>query len=179
TVVGNRTVPPDVTGLTATAQKYGVHLEWDKPNAIDVSKYLIQQKRQDQWTQVDIADKLTAELPVLPTEGQPSKTYEFRVKALDSAGLLSKNWATTSITINAPELPMLSGGFDGPDLTLNWFAKDTDFPIEYYVLRRDGMEVDNLKTNSYARKAAWLGDLDWSIAAVDVAGNEGPEAGVT
>lgn len=175
TVIGNSTVPPDVTGLTATFENFAVRLDWDSANVIDVSRYVIEQDIQGQWQPLDVVDKLSKLVPVLPTEGQTSKTYQFRVKAQDSGGLVSANWTTVSLTVNAPLAPTVNYQFDGPGFVLSWDKPATQFPVSEYIVRRSGVIVDSPKTNVYRMKADWLGDETWSVSAVDVADNEGPE----
>lgn len=179
TVIGNSTVPPDVTGLTGTFENFAVRLDWDSANVIDVSRYVIEQDIQGQWQPLDVVDKLSKLVPVLPTDGDASKTYQFRLKSQDSGGLVSANWTTVSITVNAPAAPAVAYQFDGPDFVVSWNKPATQFPVSEYIVRRNGVIVDSPKTNVYRMKADWLGDETWSVSAVDVAGNEGPETTIT
>src|SRR5699024_5866642 len=132
-----------------------------------------QQQIQDQWQTLDIVDALTKLVPVLPTDGTASKTYECRIKAKDSAQNLSRHRAETSITRLAPDAPTVTSKFDCADYVVMWQAPESQFPINRYVVRRDGVIVEEPKTNVYRMKANWGGDETWSVSAVDVAENEG------
>src|SRR5699024_4700544 len=64
--------------------------------------------------------------------------------------------------------------FDGPNYVMTWVKPTAQFPISEYIVRRDYVIVDSPKTNVFSMKADWGGMEMWSVAAVDVAGNEGP-----
>ena len=179
TVIGNTTPPPDVTGLEATLENFAVRLRWDDVDVIDIEAYHVEQLIEGDWQRLDIIDATNYKTDVLPTGGTESQVYEFRVRAVDSGGLVSENWTETSVTIRVPEQPSVAHRFDGPNFVLTWDTPAAQFPISHYIVRRDGLPVDAPKTNLFTIKADWGGQETWSIAAVDVAGNESAEASIT
>src|SRR5690625_5560530 len=66
------------------------------------------------YQRLDIIDATNYKTDVLPTGGTESQVYEFRVRAVDSGGLVSENWTETSVTIRVPEQPRVAHRFDGP-----------------------------------------------------------------
>src|SRR5690625_5427448 len=67
------------------------------------------------YQRLDIIDATNYKTDVLPTGGTESQVYEFRVRAVDSGGLVSENWTETSVTIRVPEQPSVAHRFDGPN----------------------------------------------------------------
>lgn len=179
TVIGNTTPPPDVTGLEAVLENFAGKLRWDAVEVIDIEAYHVEQKVGGEWQRLATVDATEYKTDVLPTGGTASQLYEFRVRAVDIGGLVSEAWAYASITINVPKQPSVAHRFDGPNFVLTWDEPAAQFPISHYIVRRDGLPVDAPKTNLFTIKADWGGQETWSIAAVDVAGNESAEASIT
>lgn len=179
TVVGKSTPPPDVQNFRSQMEKFNVRLRWNAVQAIDVAKYILEIQEGNVWKRLDVTDTLTWLVDVLPAQGVTSKTYSFRIKAQDSAGLVSENWTYTDVTINTPDAPDLEYQFDGANLVLSWNEPDSEFAISQYVVYRDGIVVDRPKTQLFIQQVYWGAAMQWAVAAVDVAGNVGAKSEIT
>lgn len=176
-IVGKLSPPPNVTAFTAVFESFAVNLSWDPSPALDLRKYEVEELVQGTWLRVDYVDATSIRVPVLPVEGQTTKLYRFRVRALDT-GLRASGWTETEITVTAPPGPVVGYQFDGPDFILTWTPPTVDFTISEYRVYRAGQLVDSPKATQYRTKADWSGTETWSVATADVADNEGAAVSV-
>jgi len=101
------------------------------------------------------------------------------IKSVTSSGVYSVD--TLSLLIVVPPVgavTLTSRSIDN-NILLNWTAAVSVFAIDYYILRRENSILGTVKGNFTTYFELIAGTYDYSISAVDIAGNEGPLATVT
>lgn len=180
-VVGKTTPPSNVTGLVSTVDSnIGVTLNWDNLGDIDFDYYEIRSGAS--WDSGQFLAKVTGTTYKLGTTKDGSLTYY--VKAVDTSGNYSVTPASVAVTINAPEAPVVNRAFEKDTLALSWGIPVSTLNIDYYEIRYGaaflgGTLVGRVKTTYLRTKINWLGDRNFHVAAVDIAGNIGAVGSLT
>lgn len=174
TVVGKTEAPTDVSSVTATKTDFGVLVSWPAISDIDRDEY-----------EVRVGASWAAGTPIYRGKAtsfnwnfQTAGTYVLRVKAFDTTGNESDTEATTSLTINAPEAPVVSASIIGPNAVFTWTKPTADFAIREYEIRYGasyaaGTSVAIITAKDFILPVTWGGARTFWIAARDVAGNTG------
>ena len=95
-------------------------------------------------------------------------TYNFTLKAVDQYGQESTATDAASISILVPSTPSPSSSVIGELVNLTWPACKTSLPIDHYVINATQMS----NGPAYSERINWAGAKQFSIKAVDIAGNE-------
>lgn len=103
-------------------------------------------------------------------------SYSYTVAAVDAAGNASVQSAATAVSTladtQAPTVPSgVTSSVNGLTVTLNWTAATDNVAVTGYRLYRDGTQVGTATTTTAALTNAPTGTHDYTIAAVDAAGN--------
>lgn len=101
-------------------------------------------------------------------------THTYLIKTLTSTGVYSLT--TTQCVVIVPALgePVVTNQVIDNNVLLRWTIPTTSFNIAYYILRRGDSDIGHVTGNFAVYFEIIGGDYVYSLAAVDVAGNEGP-----
>lgn len=180
-IIGKTTKPSNVTNLTATVDSnIGVTLNWDNIGDIDFDYFEIRSGLS--WDSGQFLAKVTGSTYKLGTTKDGSLTYY--VKAVDTSGNYSVTPASVAVVINSAEAPTVSRTFEKDTLALSWNIPISTFNIDYYEIRygsafAGGTLVGRVKTTYLRTKINWLGDRNFHVSAVDIAGNYGAVGSLT
>lgn len=172
TVVGKTQPPSDVTGFTVTKLDFGIEFFWNDIADLDKSEYEIRYGAS--WGASTLVTKLKGR--TYTWQYAPAGTFDFRIKAIDTSANYSLNDAVQSITINAPNTPIVSSTLVGDRLLLSWNNCLSDFAIKEYEIRygasfETGVFVAVITALNYELKVNWGGVRNFFIKARDVAEN--------
>lgn len=101
----------------------------------------------------------------------------FWVSGIDLAGNTGSA-GSLAVTVNAADIPVLTGVFEGDSAKLSWTKPASTLPIDIYELRYGaswaaGVSLGTFRVTAHALKAEWLGARTFWVAAIDIAGNTG------
>lgn len=167
-------VPPpgQVTGFAVSFTARTVRFQW---TAVDTaSQYEIREG--SDWDTATFrlrTNSLTADIdPLLLGD------HTFVIKAINSQGTYSVT--RTSVLASVPRIgrPTLKASSIDNNILLNWSTPASVFAIDYYILRRDQSDIGHTPGNFTTYFEVIAGTYTYSIAAVDIAGNEGLEGSI-
>jgi hypothetical protein len=186
-VVAGKTEPPSaVTGLRATVNAGGVRLDWAAVADLDVREYEVRYAAAGQtWAQAAANNpvRVRATTHTFPTFVWGG--WRFLVRALDTSGNYSAADAAVDVVVSAPGAPRsLAAAQIDTTVLVDWEAPaTTTFPIDsYHVYRQTatGTAFVGKVPSTFATIVELVpGAVTYLVAAVDVAGNQGPTAAVT
>jgi len=173
-ILGKSEKPSDVTGFVGTVGSFGISLDWDDIDDIDLSKYEVREG--STWGTSTLIQRVDASKIDLPI--RTAGAHTFQVKAIDTSKNYSINSSATTVTITAPTVSGLSSSIDGSEVLVTWSGGAGSFSVEDYIIKQgatynDGTLVGYTKANTYRLGATWSGARKLWIAARDVAGNVG------
>jgi predicted phage tail protein len=108
-----------------------------------------------------------------PADWSGAREYSVTVK--NHAGQVSAPRVITG-TIVAPAAPELTTFVAETAYYLNWSTPASTLPIDYYIVKNittDQTLVSRSPGNIYTGNVGWLGNYNFSVQAVDTAGNRG------
>ena len=114
----------------------------------------------------------------------PAGTETYFVKAINLQGHYSINAVSVQAIIVSAPSTTLSGSFDGPNYVLKWNLVQGSLATDFYEIRYGsswaaGTLVGTVKGTQYSAQAAWVGNRNFYISAVDIAGNYGTVSNTT
>lgn len=151
-----------------------VTLTWEKPESTDpIVAYEIR-KGGTSWetaSKVTITTTLSALLNPLPVG-----THKYRIKSIGQSGNFSVQDKTLDILIPEIGAPNTDITVIDNNVLIYWTAPQSVFRISHYIIKRNNQVVgtkDGTFTSYFERDS---GTYEYSVAAVDVAGNVGQES---
>lgn len=151
-----------------------VTLTWEKPESTDpIVAYEIR-KGGTSWetaSKVTITTTLSALLNPLAVG-----THKYRIKSIGQSGNYSVQDKTLDILIPPIGPPNISITVVDNNVLIYWTAPASTFRISHYIIKRDNQVIgtkDGTFTSYFERDS---GTYEYSVSAVDVAGNVGAEA---
>lgn len=173
--------PSDVPSLTYAFEPFGIRWSWTPIPDQDLDEYELRVG----GTSWDDAAPVTSLRGTNYLWGvQLAGDHVGRIKARDLFGNLSRHDTTMTIIVPRPRAVNLRSRFDGPDAVLDWDTVLGAYAIDRFVVRMgDTLEtaapIDTAYTQNSRIRVTWLGDRTIWVAAIDVAGNEGPSVSAT
>ncbi len=178
TVIGKNAPPSNVTNFTATYNTLlGVQLSWTGVPDVDLATYEI--RSGINWaTGTLVAQVLANQLTI---GSLPQGTYNWMICALDTTNHYSSTPATLAFTVTPSSAPSnLTSSFSGTQITLNWAEPLTyNQPILDYQVSLNGTVLATSKTTSYSAFIKSGTVQNFSVVAVDSAGNASAPATLT
>lgn len=161
--------PTTPTGFGFSLNKTNVLLSWDAQ--ADASLYEV--RKGTVWdTGTFITKVATISIALDPlTVG----SHDYMLKAINSAGVYSDNFA--SVVVNIPVLgqPVLTPIVIDNNVNLYWTEPASAFRIDHYKVWR-GATLLGTKNGTFTTILEVVGGTyTYKVAAVDIAGNEGPQ----
>lgn len=159
--------PPTAPSPTANIVDQDVVLTWDEPGSeMKIDYYNIYQD-----------NALVGQLSATRFSFAASflGTAAFSVEAVDIAG----NYGTpgvVSLAVSAPTTFSLGWEVENQRIRMTWDRPTSDLPLLEYVVYREGSEIARVTAQSFALYPDWVGSKDFSVVAVDTAGNTSPAA---
>ncbi|WP_022851461.1 phage tail protein [Limisalsivibrio acetivorans] len=153
----------------------GTLLEWTHPVSIEgVEAYEIwRYSLNDNSQPVHIATKPYPEKMLVDPQKLLAGSYAYQLYVVDMAGVKSSTMLEVSIDVLPPgEITMLGYKRQGANMLLVWngLTARTTYPISHYIV--DG---EIIRESFLAVDGDWDGTKNYTISAVDTAGNVGPE----
>lgn len=167
---GKEAAPGPVSSITAVALSTGIKITWSKTEEIDFKEYIIAQGNSFDSGE-EIGRSLTSEF--WWTDTIAPGTYQFWVGVENRSGNITpiEEIESASITITAPDTPVISQEINKESIVLRWQPCSTSFSVSHYTVN-DGLNTDEFAGRLYFRRIDWTGDKDFQIKAIDVFGNE-------
>lgn len=105
----------------------------------------------------------------------PVGSHTYLIKTITNTGVYST--FAVSCVVDVPNLgtPGLTSQVIDNNVLLRWTTPASSFAISYYILRRNNSDIGHVTGNFTTYFEIIGGDYVYSISAVDVAGNEGPQ----
>lgn len=177
TALGKTAPPSNVTNFTFTTDtNIGVTLKWDAVSDLDVVGYEIRQGGSS-WETATFLTEVTASSYKV---GQLAPgTVVYRIKALDSSGVLSSTATSVTVAISTTGAPTVTGSIQGDTVVLSWNAVVGTYATDYYVIRSSAGSLGQSKTTSFSVPITWTGARQFFVKSLDIAGNESAEGTVT
>lgn len=183
TVVGKTTQPDPVTGLTLVIEDGKIVLSWDANPEIDIVGYEVRTADSGFGSAGFLfrGDATTVTLPP-PATGSTTTYY---VRALDAAGLYSTaSAAVAQLTLIPGAIANLRAQVVDNNVLLFWdMPEPTSLPIRYARIKKGAVwgsaTLIGTKDGAFTSLQETAGGTyTYQVAAVDVAGNEGPPAAI-
>jgi hypothetical protein len=102
-------------------------------------------------------------------------THYYFLKAINGTGERSTGFATLIVEITAIGSSSLAVQVIDNNVLLRWSEPDSPFEISYYTIFRDTTLVGYIDSTFFVIFETTAGQYVYSVRAVDIAGNEGPE----
>jgi len=186
TLERNSTPPYDVTGFVYVIEDYSIRLEWNPVSNLDLDGYLVEYIGTDPQTLE--ADKAIQEggLPVFLNatayrwEMREAGVWKVGIRAHNVLDLYSATRADIDVVVLAPSAPEnFRVEVSGPDAILSWDEVKGSFATDRYDLYRDGVFVGSAYTTVFSEQVIALGQITYSVIAIDVANNRSDAAAVS
>ena len=161
-------IAADVLVFNYVVTRRNIRLSWESPDS-SISSYEI--RYGTSWTTAErILNTSTTSAVFDPLE---IGTHTYLIKGLDSFGNYSVNAASVVINITGPGTVLMTSQAFGSNVLLYWNEPATQFDISYYVIQRNGVNLAQF-TGTFANLLELSGGtFNYTIYAVDIAGNEG------
>jgi predicted phage tail protein len=102
-------------------------------------------------------------------------TVAFSVVAVDIAGN-SGTAGVVLLEVLAPSNFTVGWEVENQRIRMLWDQPTSDLPLLEYIVKREGSEIARVTSKSYALYPDWVGLEEFSVVAVDTAGNTSPGA---
>lgn len=174
--LGKQEAPSDVSGFTSSIEGADILLKWSESSDLDNKEYEIRYGGQD-WGSAEfiLRVKTTSWLQKAVAAG----SHSWRIKAVDTSGLLSGQNAVTSIVIQAPKRPVVRSEVIDNNVLLYWDSESGTLPIESYHIYKNNVYIGAKKGEFTTIFETKSGEYTYKIVSVDVAGNESEGGYVT
>lgn len=168
-IIGKLEPPSTVTGFAANQTFSKVTLTWNPIPDVDLNYYII-----SQGPTIDEADVIATTVESFYELPPISKgNYKWWIKAVDTTGNVSVDYATTTLSISGPErITNLTRTLVESSLILSWTASVSIFPIVEYRIKSNGTVISNIKSTTYTLPVNWVGNREFSVVAVDSSNQE-------
>jgi hypothetical protein len=100
-------------------------------------------------------------------------SYTYLIKTITNSGIYSTTTTQCIVVVPALGVPIVTSQVIDNNVLLRWTTPATSFSIAYYILRRGDSEIGHVTGNFAVYFEIIGGDYIYSLAAVDLAGNEG------
>lgn len=175
--VGKQTAPTSIASFSANPSKQDISLEWSLINDIDLKNYEIRQCATpgQAWDNAKTILQTTSGTYAL--NPLTAGAYEWIVRALDTSGHYSANDARASLTVTAPNTPVVSGNITQDVLKLTWTDATSMFAVASYEVRvgpnwASGSVVGHVNAQTLTLPVTWSGQQTFWVQATDIAGNQ-------
>lgn len=172
--IGRLRPPHNVTGLRhRSAEQEGLFLVWDLSPDIDLEYYEIKEGQTFQKSR-SLA-KIKANEFNLGFISDKKHTYW--LSAVDSSGISSEIPTALSVQISAGRIPSMTAEVVGEDVLLQWDeVVGSAFAAAYYEVKKGNEILANVKSSAFKFKADFNGAKNFSVTAIDLAGNRSQSA---
>lgn len=166
--------PPSTVAPTASVSGVTAVLSWPAATAtLPIVSYEV--RHGASWAAGTLVTRVSATTTSVAINWTGART--FWVAAVDSLGNMGTAGSAT-LTINTPSAPTVTSGFAGPNCVLTWTASASTLPVSEYEIRygatwAGGTVIGRVKSTTYTTIAAWIGERQFWVAAVDQNGNVG------
>ena len=167
----------------AEIQPTSLRLFWDWVNGAAQYEVRWIQVGQDWESAVFIIRTNTTVIDITPFKGR-SEYYAF--KSINQDGIYSLDFTTLNVLINPPKpITTLTGNVIDNNVLLTWSTMGDWIPepgyyqVDKYFLFRNGIKIGETKASYIAAFESSAGSFEYSIAAVDIAGNMSPLTSIT
>lgn len=169
-VVGKLAPPSNVTNFFYTISNNSLNFKWDPIPDLDADLYEV--RYGINWEDSILVVRTKENFYELnnPVEG----TLTYFIKAVDTTGNYSLEKSFVEVEISAPSAVSLNSSFSGENYILSWNVPQSQLSVEEYIIEKDEIEIARAKTTIFSSKADWVGLKEFSVMAVDSAGNIGP-----
>lgn len=99
--------------------------------------------------------------------------YTYLIKGLDSSGNYSAIAKSLTFTIVAPGIVSITSQAFGSNVLLYWTSPVAQFEIDYYIIERNGVAIGEFLGTFANLLELSGGTFNYTIYAIDIAGNEG------
>jgi len=167
TVATGRTewTPGTVQDFAVNITSYGtLLLSWTRQAYLEIANYEIREG--DDWNTAELIGIVNATSYRLGVA--LAGTYNYLIKAIDTSGNYSTVASEADITIAVPSTPEPSAEAVGEWAVVTWDDCKTSLPINYYKVNT----AQRSNALRYTERINWVGKKDYSIVAIDIAGNE-------
>jgi hypothetical protein len=181
TGLANPGVPPSTVTGFAYSFGDGIELKWSRNPEFTVAEYELRFGGTDWGSASPMLTGQAATLVGGTSFMWPPRAagaYTVRIKARTSLGVESAA-ASLAFTITAPAVSNLQQGLSNDSYVLTWEPGATSLPVAFYRVRKAGVLVEEVSANRHTGVVDWMGDKAFTVAAVDIAGNEGATASTT
>jgi predicted phage tail protein len=174
--LGKTAPPSNVTGFQQVIDPdIGVLLQWNPVEDLDLRDYEIRQGGTD-WETATFVTRVAAttyKVGILE-----AGTVVYRIKARDTSGVYSTTATNRTVTVTAAAAPSISHAIEDPVVALTWSTPRGSYSAAYYDLRygaswESGIQIAQVKGNSYNVPVTWSGARTFWVAAVDPVGTIG------
>ena len=164
----------DVVVFDYTITRRNIRLTWEQPDP-SIQSYEI--RYGSSW---DLAERvLITSTTSAVFDPLPIGTHTYLIKGIDVLGNTSTNATSLTFNIIGPGTVIISSQTFGSNVLLYWSEPTTEFDINYYVIEKGGIELARF-TGTFANLLELSGGtFDYTIYAVDIAGNVGAENTIT
>lgn len=169
TVIGKTAAPAAVTGLTSVITPTGIVAGWDQSEELDWSRYEVR-------VNGVLADTVSVTQWTYPYT--PTGTTTISVYAIDTTGNYSVV-ASTSVTITAPNSPMVSYGFSANQVVLTITPPSAQLPLDYYEVFDGTISLGKTYATTFNILGSWSGNKTFTVTATDTCGNTSAARSVT
>ncbi len=107
-----------------------------------------------------------------------SNTYNFLIKAINSSSVFSANAVLLQVIVPDIGTPSLSGSVIDNNVLLSWTIPSHTFNLDHYNVYRNGVKFAEITGNFITRFEITSGDYNYSVEAVDIAGETSPSTTV-
>lgn len=184
TVVGKVKPPSDVAQFYALPNAQGVELTWVPIADEDVKSYEVRVCATPGQAWEAATKVIETPLVVYQLPPTASGTYEWLVKAIDTAGNFSTNAKRVSATLTAPGTVTPTYAYSRADIVVSWGAATAgSLPIKHYLIKRgatwaSATDIGTTVDLSYKTPVKWAATTLIWVAAVDIAGSVGTPTSV-
>lgn len=180
TVVGRTTKPASVLAFTAQVRADDILLFWSPNQENDLDGYEL--RVGSSWetgTPVEAGKSPTTHTTQYVLPPLAAGSYNYRIKAVDSIGLLSDTDSVVNFTITAPAAPSgLAAAYNGADVVLTWNQAQGSHRTAHYKVQVGAAAAQISLTTTIKVPVNWSGTKQVKVWAVDLAGNEGAQASI-
>lgn len=181
-ITGQIIGPPAISGFTATTYGNNLKLTWAAPT--NLSTYEIRYKSGTfaitDWNTAQViltTSTLSADINPL-TIPLTVGAHTFFIKSIDSAGVYSTLAAIVILTVPAISAPVITPSVVGNSVLLYWTTPTSLWDIAYYNVYKNTVLQGRVSGTFEAIFEIAGGTISYTVQAVDIVGNLGPQSPV-
>lgn len=166
-------IPPTAPGYTL--QPTSIRLFWTRPPISGNLSYEVRFGAVD-WDTADFVMRTqSTTVDVIPFAGT-NGTY--RIKTLNDEGSYSADEVLINVVVVFPGAVVITGQVIDNNILLQWIPSPASFAISHYEIQRDGSVQGTIGGTFVSYFEVVSGTYEYTIVAIDIAGNRGLEASV-